>query len=472
MGQIEGRPDWRGIIYGGERAILDDFAQRAEILSKLHAAFYAAVEELAGAEARRGVERDGLRNLHRHLPANKVGLIEHLIKQQLADDLYYWSYRVGRETLRLPEPFYVDMLIVIRVHYPHLVARAGGESIAPPTDWRERARLGVAALRDPRLIVNQIARRVRKRGKIAAHRIAYDPKAYHGDLPTLARSHGPHIDTWYGHSFDGFNVWLSIDGVNPDNTVILYPDMFGRKIDYDPRSMYLARGIALPRPLKVDLKPGQLLLFNPEILHGTQVNISDETRVALTMRINPGEPRFNDDAPFNAEHWYSSRDLAERRFTRISLFPAGKYLGAPSIEERAVPPDPALTRIALAADADAGPDAGEDAGEDLALCEGSALVDGGKLAVDVGARKLLLVRTAQGIRAFERRCPHQGVDLADGAREGDRIFCPGHGIAFDLVDGASKCSAFRLRQVPVAEHGGRVVLRRGAPARRSEALAG
>ena len=49
------------------------------------------------------------------------------------------------------------------------------------------------------------------------HRIAYNARSYHGDLPTLARSHGPHIDTWYGHSFDGFNVWLSIDGVNADH---------------------------------------------------------------------------------------------------------------------------------------------------------------------------------------------------------------------------------------------------------------
>ena len=459
MTQGEAKIDWRSIIYEGEHDILDDYAGRDEILSKFTAAFLNAVEQLEGAEARKGVERDGLRNVHKHLPANKVALLEHLIKQQCGDDLYIWAQKVGKETIGLADPFYIDMLIVIRIHYPQNVARKGGKSIEAPTDWKERRRLLLASVRNPNLLINQITKPIRKRGKIAAHRIAYDAKAYHGDLPTLARSHGPHIDTWYGHSFDGFNVWLSIDGVNVDNTVILYPEMFGYRVDYDPRSMYLKAGVPTPKPTKVDLKPGQLLLFNPEMLHGTQANISDETRVALTVRVNPHEPRFNDDAPFNAEHWYSSVDIAERRFTRVSLFQANKYHGAPSVEEKEVAPDATITRV------DGVADPGK--GEDVVLCDASQLVEGGKLVVDAGSKKLLVVRTAEGVRAFDRRCPHQMVDIVDGARDGDQIYCPGHGIAFGLTDGTSKCAAFKLRGYPVAERDGRIVLL-GSPAKVEE----
>jgi hypothetical protein len=44
------------------------------------------------------------------------------------------------------------------------------------------------------------------------------------------------------------NLWWSIDGVNVDNTVILYPDMFGRPLQYDPKSMYLAAGVPVSKP--------------------------------------------------------------------------------------------------------------------------------------------------------------------------------------------------------------------------------
>ena len=65
------------------------------------------------------------------------------------------------------------------------------------------------------------------------------------------------MDTWYGHSYDGINLWWSIDGVNEDNTIILYPEMFGRALKYDPVSMYIAPGVSLPRPHKIAMAPEQ-----------------------------------------------------------------------------------------------------------------------------------------------------------------------------------------------------------------------
>ncbi|MGL4542216.1 MAG: Rieske 2Fe-2S domain-containing protein, partial [Polymorphobacter sp.] len=423
------------------------------IIAKLHDAFHAGVEAFAGPAARAAVERDGLRSLHRHFPIESVLLLEDFINKRIRDDLYHWAYQVGHDTIGLPDPFYVDMLIVIRVHYPQLVARRGGKAAPPPFDWRERARLVAAGVRKPSIFVNQVTRRLRKRAKIAAHQIAFNADQYHGDLPTLARSHGPHIDTWYGHSYDGFNVWLSIDGVNTGNTVILYPELFGNRVDYDPASMYLAPGINLPAPTKIALEPGQLLLFNPEMLHGTQVNISEDTRVALTMRINPGVPRFNDNAPFNAEHWYASPDLAQRNFSSIALFPANTYHGEPSVGQVPVPADPHTRHLVLTT-------APAATGETV-LGASSLLPDGDKLAIDAPGLRLLLVRSVDGLRAYDRRCPHRLVDIADGHHDTEQIFCPGHGIAFNLSDGKSKCDAFKLRRYAVTERDGQLILLRG-----------
>ncbi|MBK7285431.1 MAG: Rieske 2Fe-2S domain-containing protein [Sphingomonadales bacterium] len=446
------KADAHSIVFEGKVEICDDYAGKEEILARIHEAFHAGVEAIAGAEARRAVETEGLRSLHKHLRPSKVSLLEAFVNKRIRDDLYYWAYRVGRETIGLADPFYIDLLIVLRIHYPHVVARDGGPAERAPYDWRDRGRMVLAGLRNPAIFVNQITRRIRKRTKIREHRIAYDETSFHGDLPTLARAHAAHIDTWYGHSYDGFNVWLSIDGVNRDNTVILYPELFGHKVDFDPKSMYLQPGIPIPKPTKVELKPGQLLLFNPEMLHGTQVNISDDTRVALTIRINPGVPRFNDDAPFNAEHWYASTDVAQRRFTKMSLFPANRFQGEPTVGAAPIVSDP-RTHLAVISDAGA-------PGEDVVLARSSDLKTGEKLGIDAPGMKLLLVRTAQGVRAYDRRCPHRAVDLIDGAHDESQIFCPGHGIAFGLVDGHSSCAAFKLRSFDVVEGDGKIVLRR------------
>jgi len=39
---------------------------------------------------------------------------------------------VGHETLRLAHPFYVDSLIVVRIHYPFLAARSDHDIAEPP----------------------------------------------------------------------------------------------------------------------------------------------------------------------------------------------------------------------------------------------------------------------------------------------------------------------------------------------------
>ena len=75
--------DAQAIVFGGEHAILDDYAGRDAILAKLHDAFLAGVAHFAGPAARAGVERDGLRKLHLHFPVEKVLLLEDFINKRI-----------------------------------------------------------------------------------------------------------------------------------------------------------------------------------------------------------------------------------------------------------------------------------------------------------------------------------------------------------------------------------------------------
>lgn len=63
---------------------------------------------------------------------------------------------------------------------------------------------------------------------------------------------------------------------------------------------------------------------------------------------------------------------------------------------------------------------------------------GGTLVVAHGGEQVLLVRTDHGIFAVENRCSHAFQELATGKVKKVFIFCPLHGLRFDLRNGCPK----------------------------------
>ncbi len=442
------RVDTAAILRDGKFCILDDYALRNEMYPKVIQAFFDGIEQISGAETRKQVEAAGLPRMHEFFPATKLLLLEDYLLKTLQRDLYYWSFRVGRDDLGLEGTFYVDHLIVMRIYYPFLVSREARNVEKPGYPFWEKTRLGIAALKNWRLIVNEISKARERR----LQRSAYKPEAYHQRLPEVARAHGAHIDTWYGHSYDGVNLWWSIDGVNEDNTVILYPGMFGYQYPYDPVNMYLAEGVPVTKPHKIVTEPGQLLVFNPETLHGTQVNISDQTRIVITTRLNPGQPRFDLGAAWNFEYWYSSDDLERRKFTAVTVFPAKKNRGKPSFQFKPGKPAPETRLFELSGRLEAG--------KDRRICSSADLAEGAKIAVNFENAKIVVFRVDGALRALDRVCPHLSFDMLAAYHDDEKIYCPGHGVAFSLVDGTSHCKAFNLRPHEVFERGGEIFLRR------------
>jgi len=62
--------------------------------------------------------------------------------------------------------------------------------------------------------------------------------------------------------------------------------------------------------------------------------------------------------------------------------------------------------------------------------------DGDLLGVTVGSTEVVLVRNGREVRAYQRRCLHQGADLADGIVSRGFLVCALHGWRFRLSDGA------------------------------------
>ncbi|MBP8234376.1 MAG: Rieske 2Fe-2S domain-containing protein [Rhizorhabdus sp.] len=74
----------------------------------------------------------------------------------------------------------------------------------------------------------------------------------------------------------------------------------------------------------------------------------------------------------------------------------------------------------------------------MALQRVAALADvpeGGNKAFDACGRSVLLCRTAAGVFAVENMCSHALAHLEGGKVKGPHIFCPLHGVRFDMRTG-------------------------------------
>ena len=76
--------------------------------------------------------------------------------------------------------------------------------------------------------------------------------------------------------------------------------------------------------------------------------------------------------------------------------------------------------------------------------------------VETATHPLLLVRSADQVRAYQADCPHAGAPLEQGAICNGRIVCPWHKAAFALDSGAvvEPPALVGLKQYPVQVHDG------------------
>jgi nitrite reductase/ring-hydroxylating ferredoxin subunit len=424
------------ILNDGAYLIVSRVSGQEQVLEKTRGLLLDGVESLEGAHARRQLERRGLGALHEVLPADQIGALRDFVMPGIRPELLAFACRVGRDVLGIEGEFFVDDYTILRINYPYVVARTASATAENPG-------------------IGRVAERTRQEGK--ASRVVdpvYDPKGYHQNDPPPAWAHGAHQDTWTGHSRYGVNLWWAVDHVPEECGMVLYPEMFGRPLVADPRSLYLKEGQPLPKPTKMALRRGEMLIFNPELLHGTHLNTTNLTRLALSTRLNPRQPRFSPSCFYAREFWHSTSDLEAGRTDEIIRFKREENLereetvgGAPEVA-----PPPGRRFVDLERPAN---------GSWQEVCPSEHLAPGEKLVVRTdGADAVLVMRGTDAVYAIQPRCPHLRISLADGYHDDDTIWCPGHAVAFSLETGRSACDALRLKTYPIREDGGTIWLRR------------
>jgi cytochrome P450/nitrite reductase/ring-hydroxylating ferredoxin subunit len=80
----------------------------------------------------------------------------------------------------------------------------------------------------------------------------------------------------------------------------------------------------------------------------------------------------------------------------------------------------------------------------------------GPFALSANGADVVLVRTSEGWRAFDGRCPHQGALLGEGELDGGALVCRNHRWRFSVDSGRREGGPECLGSCPVAERDGGV----------------
>jgi anthranilate 1,2-dioxygenase ferredoxin component len=99
------------------------------------------------------------------------------------------------------------------------------------------------------------------------------------------------------------------------------------------------------------------------------------------------------------------------------------------------------------------------------VCASAELTDEKMLTARVGEWQVLVVRSGDGLSAFNDCCPHQSARLSEGRLRRGALMCPLHGARFDLASGRCVGAGYApLLRMPIRERDGFIEV---APPQRS-----
>lgn len=356
------------IVEQGRYGIVE-YSERREVAEVLRKGFQEAVFRVTEKRV------EDLSRLHEEIHADQVIPIQDSASRLLKRPMLEWTMRLAG-VLGLTE-CYLDLMTIARIKPPF------DEALRSTVSYREYSL---------------------RKGRTVFQRDPAETASYHRYLPFAAWNHGPHEDSWFGHSWNGINLWWAVEGCLAENGMVLYPEVIGQELPTYEEPPYVRSGVPLPRPEFFNLEPGAVIAFNADTLHSSRVNLTETTRVSFSTRINPSRPVF-DPKPFrHVKYWIHSKDWE---------YWDGELPSNEDCHELTSRPSPGVETI------------GKEAGE--RRCQ--TAFQGERL-------KNLPFRHYQ--------CPHLGYDLRCGAIRNGEVICPGHGIAFNIKTGKSLHPRFQV----------------------------
>jgi nitrite reductase/ring-hydroxylating ferredoxin subunit len=432
-------------LNNGNYLIFHNFTQKPFYYNFVKQIIFNGIEKFAGRECRQAIEKNGLDSMHEYFPVDKVSCLDVFIRKHIQRLQVEMAYSFCKNDLKLASEFFIaPESLFVRISYPFEVAIKSKVTYPQYESYRDKLLKPSKQLK-----LREFIKTVKNNTK---NLFKKPPKqiGYHENYPYAAHVYAPHLDSWYRVPLNGINLWWSIAGVIEDNSMVLYPETFGRYIEYNPKLAYIPPGNTLTKPHKLALPDGSLLVFNSDLLHGSHLNISNLTRIAIAFRVIQHKPTFNPNSS-NREFsgWYSSEDIARGEFGKLIKFPKKDNWGI-LYEGRQKPYVEKRLSITL--------NSKRSEGMPIALCPSHTLNVGEKMLVNFQKESLVILRTLEGLRAVSAFCPHLNANLIDGFHDEQHIYCPGHAVAFSLTDGSSKCKLLKVRVYKVYDRDDKIFI--------------
>ena len=224
-------------------------------------------------------------------------------------------------------------------------------------------------------------------GKVKKHEQYIESRMGRGKI----NPHGQHKDSWRYHPRNTINVWVSLSEAKDDNGLALLPKSADYQPRFDAKLQEIANGVKTypSQQWVTDMQPGDAILFQAELVHGSIINMSKQTRVALSMRCAPQRPVFHKRVTYN----YIK--LEDGKFDNLSW---GKLTSEGDFEPQSR-------------------DSVFEPSEAKATAITPESYDEQEIRLKVDGE----------IKSFPRYCPHAGADLLNGELSGQgKLLCPSH----------------------------------------------
>jgi len=398
-----GAPDYRRVLKG-EVYVVSEFPNKDSLHREVFAAFLGAIERVAGPALAERASREGVERLHEFMRPADFAMVVDGFRDDLAASytLYRFAAEFSRDVLGVRSEIWIDGRLVPRIYPPQTT--------------------------------------------VLAH--CAELQAFSGYLDV----HGPHVESWFGHSRDEINLWYAIGNVTEGNGLIIYKDAFKQPLRHDA-NRYLARGQKIGRPYVYTLSPGGVLVFAGEHLHASHINVTQETRVVVTIRLSGDPPGLSKRSKWSG--WYRSSTILHSDPRRFQAMRKGRLIRESRAIYRFLARFYKLQRFKIRArgrrqtpgvqpGAYAG-DSGQGSEPSVRLGPLGNFPPGSSVSVHTSRGILSVFNSGGALFIIDDRCPHRGASLADGWCEGKVVICPWHGLRFDLSTG--RCVNFSTLQI-------------------------
>jgi nitrite reductase/ring-hydroxylating ferredoxin subunit len=353
------------------------------------------------------VAHAGFEKLHEILDAEQMETAVHAVQARLAPRYPMFLKSIGHGALGLRRPFYIHRAVMVRFFAPYAVEAQHAERFA------QRRNIGMLS------------------------------------------GHPPHQDYWFYTPLNALNVWMAIGRVEVENGLSVFSDAWGAALEPDGARVQPTQ--YLGEPVTLACEAGDLALFHSRHVHASAINLTSSTRCVVTGRLCAERPV--DVLPRDLGESCLYSPLIGTRFERFAMAATKassiyllehlkRYAGeAAAALERRLAGTPvrwaarATRRVCRYRRGDVRLYVPPAIRRSIATpARPGDVAEGQIAALDADT---CIARVAGRLHAFERRCPHQGADLALGyVREG-RVYCPWHNYWFDPASGRGPCAAIR-----------------------------